>query len=86
MSLLIILASLACAGIILYRYVQIRRLAAGIGWTLLVLAIGGFGSGLAASFQWGGFAFIFLGAAGLMIILQDAWFRRRLRQDHQRSQ
>jgi hypothetical protein len=85
MALLIGIASLICAGLILYRYYQIGRIAAGVGWTLLILAIGGFGSGLAASFQWGGFVFIFLGACGLLIILQDAWFRRRLRQGQQRS-
>jgi hypothetical protein len=85
MSLLIGLASVVCAGLILYRYFQIRRFAAGIGWTMLILAIGGSGSGLAASIQWGGFVFIFLGACGILIIFQDVWFRRRLRQSQQRS-
>ena len=71
--------SLLCAGIVLYRYIAINRIAAGLGWAILILAIGGFGSGLAGAFQWSGFVFFFLAAAGLLIIVQDAIVRRQAR-------
>jgi hypothetical protein len=74
---LILSATLICAGIILYRYYRIRRMTAGIGWVLIILAIGGFGSGLSQSFSWAGFVFLFIGAVGVLVIIQDSWFRRR---------
>ena len=77
--------SLVCASIVLYRYYTIDRLAAGIGWAILILAIGGFGSGLAGAFAWSGFAFLFLAAAGLLIIVQDALVRRQARRTRPHS-
>jgi hypothetical protein len=68
--------TLFCATIVLIRYIRIGRIAAGIGWALALSAIGGFGSGIAASFTWSGFVFLFLGAAGVLIIVQDEFFRR----------
>jgi membrane protein implicated in regulation of membrane protease activity len=77
--------SLICAGVVVYRYVRIRRTSAGIGWALFILAIGGFGSGLAGSFAWSGFLFLFIAAAGLMIVAQDYVFRRHARRKRQQD-
>lgn len=71
--------SLICAGIVLYRYHSSNRVASGIGWAVIILAIGGFGSGLAASFTWSGFVFALAAAAGGLIIVQDAIIRRQAR-------
>lgn len=79
-------ASLACAGLILVRYYAIQRLIAGIGWALIVLTIGGFGSGLAESFPWAGFVFLFVGSAGLLVIIQDTVVRRQTRRKRQQTQ
>lgn len=69
--------TLFCAVIVVGRYVKVGRSVAGIGWAMALIAIGGFGSGLAASFSWAGFAFLFVGAAGVMIIIQEEIFRRQ---------
>jgi hypothetical protein len=69
--------TLFCAVIVFGRYLRIGRTAAGAGWAMTLIAIGGFGSGLAATFAWSGFTFLFLGAAGVMIVLQDEIFRRK---------
>jgi hypothetical protein len=84
MALFLPLAAV-CAGIILYRYYRARRLAAGIGWTLIIIAIGASGSGLAEAFSWSGFVFLFTGAAGMLIVLQEAFFRRQTRRRRQRA-
>ncbi|MEX2426167.1 MAG: hypothetical protein WD401_05310 [Thermomicrobiaceae bacterium] len=78
--------SIICAGTVFVRYLRIRRIAAGIGWVLLILALGGFGSGLAESFTWSGFVFLFVAAAGLMIVVQEAIVRRRVRRNRQQNQ
>ncbi len=77
--------SLVCAGVILLRYWSINRLAAGIGWALLISAIGGFGSGLAQSFAWSGFVFLFIASAGLLIVVQDAIMRRQSRRKRRQA-
>lgn len=78
--------SLICAGLVLYRYHRAGRLAAGGGWAAIILAIGGFGSGLAGSFPWSGLTFLFLAGLGAIAVLQDAAFRRRSRrQGHSRE-
>jgi hypothetical protein len=82
---LILTASLLCAVIVVFRYYRVHRLAAGIGWALIIFAIGGFGSGLAESFDWAGFLFLFIGAAGLIIVFQEEWFRRKSRRRKQKS-
>ena len=74
--------SMLCASVVLYRYYMINRLAAGIGWAALILAIGGFGSGLAASFAWSGFVFALVAAAGGLIVVQDAIIRRQARRSN----
>jgi sugar phosphate permease len=71
--------SVLCASAILFRYYTINRVAQGIGWALCILAIGGFGSGLAESFAWSGFVFLFIASAGLLILIQDAVVRRQMR-------
>ncbi len=71
--------SVLCAGVVLYRYYTINRLASGIGWSLVIVAIGGFGSGLAAAFTWSGFVFAFVAAAGILIVVQDTIVRRQAR-------
>lgn len=78
--------SIVCAGIVFVRYVRIRRLAAGIGWVLMILALGSFGSGLAESFAWSGFVFLFIAAAGMIIVVQDMLVRRQSRRKRQQSQ
>lgn len=78
-ELLFIPVSLLCAAAVLYRYHLAGRLAAGAGWTAMILAIGGFGSGLAGSFAWSGLIFLFVGGCGLIVVLQDAAIRRRSR-------
>jgi hypothetical protein len=65
-----------CAGAILFQYHRINRLMPGIGWALIILSIGGFGSGLAASFAWSGLVFLFIGGLGVIAIAQDYLFRR----------
>ena len=72
--------ALVCSALILYRYYRIGRLVAGIGWTLLIVAIASFGSGLAESFTWAGFVFLFLAGLGMVILIQESIFRRRRRQ------
>lgn len=71
--------SLLCAGLVLIQYYRRGRLIGGIGWALLILAVGGFGSGLASSFAWSGLLFLFVGGMGLIAILQDAAIRRHAR-------
>ncbi|TVR73930.1 MAG: hypothetical protein EA415_06820 [Sphaerobacteraceae bacterium] len=71
--------TLFCVIIVLGRYIKIGRIAAGIGWSMALLAAGGFGSGIAASFTWSGFVFLFLGTAGVLIVVQDEVFRRNRR-------
>lgn len=83
MLLFVIPVALACAGVVLYRYYRAGRLAAGGGWAAVILAVGGFGSGLSDSFAWSGLTFLFLGGLGLIIILQDAAIRRRTRRRRQ---
>jgi hypothetical protein len=77
--------SLMCAGIVFVRYYRIRRLAAGTGWVLMILSIGGFGSGLASSFTWAGFVFIFIALSGLVIVIQDVAFRRQAKSRREQS-
>jgi hypothetical protein len=78
-------ASLICAAAVLYRYIQVRRTIAGVGWALFIISVGSFGSGLAASFAWSGLVFLFFAALGIMIIVQDAFFRRQANQRRQQS-
>ena len=75
-----------CAAIVLFRYYQIGRLASGFGWSFVILAIGGFGSGLATAFAWSGFTFLFLGSLGVVIVVQDALFRLQARRNHRHTQ
>ena len=77
--------SMILATIVLVRYLLLNRVASGIGWLLFFLAVGGFGSGIASAFAWSGFLFLFLGATGLLIVVQDEIFRRRARRKRQRS-
>lgn len=71
--------SILCAAAVIYRYHLAGRLTAGGGWAAMILAIGGFGSGIVGSFAWSGLIFLFVGGCGLIIVLQDAAIRRRSR-------
>jgi peptidoglycan/LPS O-acetylase OafA/YrhL len=68
-----------CAAIVVFQYYRNRRLIGGIGWALVILSVGGFGSGLAESFSWSGFVFFFLGGMGVIAVLQDIAYRRHER-------
>jgi hypothetical protein len=76
--------ALLCVALVFYRYYTINRLASGIGWSLLILAIGGFGSGLASAFAWSGFVFLLLAASGVLIVVQDEIVRRSTDQNRER--
>jgi hypothetical protein len=65
--------------LVFLQYHRSRRLIGGLGWVLVLLAVGGFGSGLAESFAWSGLVFLFLGGTGLVAILQDVAFVRQSR-------
>jgi hypothetical protein len=71
--------SLLCSALVFLQYYRNRRLIGGFGWALTILAIGGFGSGLAESFAWSGLVFSFIGGMGVIAILQDLIFLRQAR-------
>ncbi len=57
-------------------YGQQRRWSAAIGWILLVGGIVALSAGLGHAFPWGGLAFLFVSAAGLILLLLELAFRR----------
>ncbi len=57
-------------------YGQQRRWSAAIGWILLVSGIVALSAGLGHAFPWGGLAFLFVSAAGLILLLLELVFRR----------
>ena len=57
-------------------YGQQRRWSAAIGWILLVGGIVALSAGLGHAFPWGGLAFLFVSAAGLILLLLELVFRR----------
>lgn len=77
--------SVACAAIVLFWYYRIGRVFAGVGWALVLLSVGGFGSGLAQSFAWSGLVFLFVAGLGAIMIVQDIAFRRRKRRQQRES-
>ncbi len=52
------------------------RWSAAIGWILLVGGIIALSMGLGHTFPWGGLAFIFLSAAGVLLLLLEIASRR----------
>ncbi len=57
-------------------YGQQRRFSAATGWILLVGGIVALSGGLGHAFPWGGLAFLFVSAAGLILLLLEIAFRR----------
>jgi len=57
-------------------YGQQRRWSAAAGWILLVGGVVALSAGLGHAFPWGGMAFIFVSAAGLVLLLLELASRR----------
>ncbi len=57
-------------------YGQQRRWSAAVGWILLVGGIVALSAGLGDAFPWGGLAFLFVSAAGLILLLIELASRR----------
>ena len=57
-------------------YGRQSRWSAAIGWILLVGGIVALSTGLGHAFPWGGLAFIFLAAAGVLLLLLEIASRR----------
>lgn len=62
-----------------YLYGRQGRWAGAAGWSLLVAAVAGFGTGVSQAFPWGGLAFVAVGLFGLMLVAFDmvVWSRKR---------
>ncbi len=61
-------------------YGQQRRWSAALGWLLFVGGIVALSVGLGSTFPWGGLAFMFVSAAGVLLIMLDLASRRARRQ------
>jgi hypothetical protein len=64
-------------------YGQQHRWSAALGWILLVGGIIALSAGLGSAFPWGGLAFLFLSATGVLLLLLDLAARRAGRRSRQ---